>query len=255
MLEGGAIITPSAANNAVIWDFDGTLVDTRHKNLVVTRAIVETISGRPSSEFPALESVDDYVAALLSTINWREFYAHSFDMSEAEVDRAGSLWAEYQVADQTHSAAFPGIAQTLGALADLPHGIVSQNGRANIRSILEANDIAHHFSSVIGYEEVDLKRQKPAPEGLLQCLAELTRLRPGFVFYVGDHATDALCAAQARSALERQGAAVSVVSVGAFYGVEPSQPWDVEPDHVAHQPADIVSIVRSYLDGPTSIDA
>ncbi len=239
----------------MIWDFDGTLVDTRHKNLVVTRAIVETISGRPSSEFQALESVDDYVAALLSTVNWREFYAISFDMSEAEVDRAGSLWAEYQVADETHSAAFPGIAQALDALADLPHGIVSQNGRSNIRSILEANAIDHHFSSVIGYEEVDLKHQKPAPEGLLLCLQELTELQPGHMFYVGDHATDTLCAAQARSALERQGAEVSVVSVGAFYGITPSEPWALNPDHVAHDPTDVVAIVKSYIDGPASIDA
>jgi HAD superfamily hydrolase (TIGR01549 family) len=191
----------------------------------------------------------------MSATNWRDFYAAAFGLTEAEVDRAGSLWAEYQVADETHSAAFPGIAQALDALTDLPHGIVSQNGRSNIRSILEANHIAHHFSSVIGYEEVDLKRQKPAPEGLLQCLRELTQLRPGHMFYVGDHATDALCAAQARTALERQGSKVRVVSVGAFYGIERSESWAVDPDHVAHQPADIVAIVRSYLDGPTSTDA
>ena len=32
---------------AVIWDFDGTLVDTRQKNFNVTRALVERIKGEP----------------------------------------------------------------------------------------------------------------------------------------------------------------------------------------------------------------
>ena len=233
----------------MIWDFDGTLVDTREKNLAVTRAIVETIARRSAASFAALESVDHYVGALMSATNWRDFYAAAFNLSEAEVDRAGSLWAEYQVADETHSAAFPGIAQALDALTDLPHGIVSQNGQSNIRSILEANDLAHHFSSVIGYEEVDLKRQKPAPEGLLQCLAELTQLRPGYMFYVGDHATDALCAAEARAVLSQRETQVNVVSIGAFYGMEPVDTWAVAPDHVARRPADIVTVVRRYVDG------
>jgi HAD superfamily hydrolase (TIGR01549 family) len=224
-------------------------VDTRHKNLAVTRAIVESVKQRPASTFAALRSVDQYVAALMRTTNWRDFYGDEFDMPEAEVDRVGRLWAEYQLADETHSAAFPGIPQALGALADLPHGIVSQNGRANIRSILEANDISHYFASVIGYEEVDLKRQKPAPDGLLQCLEELTQLRPGYVFYVGDHATDALCAAEARAVLRRRDAPVDVVSIAMFHDTEPVDTWPVAPDHAVRHPADIVTVVRRYVDG------
>jgi HAD superfamily hydrolase (TIGR01549 family) len=185
----------------------------------------------------------------MRTTNWREFYGEAFAMSEVEVDRTGRLWAEYQLVDETQSAAFPGIPQALEALADLPHGIVSQNGRANIRSTLEANDISHHFACVIGYQEVDLKRPKPAPEGLLRCIEELTQLRPGYVFYIGDHATDALCAAEARAVLSRCDAQVDVVSIGAFYGTEPADPWLVAPDHAVRHPADIVTVVRRYVDG------
>lgn len=220
----------------------------------MTRAIVEAITEREATSFPALTSVHTYVEALMGTANWREFYGQAFSMTEAEVDRAGGLWAEYQLVDDTHSAAFAGIPQALEALADLPHGIVSQNGRANILSILEANDIGHHFRSVIGYEEVDFKRQKPSPEGLLQCLEELTQFEPGYVFYVGDHATDTLCAAEARAVLKQRDTRVEVISVATFYGDDPRDTWPVAPDHVARHPADIVSVVRRYTDGVESPD-
>lgn len=32
---------------AILWDFDGTLVDTRRKNFDVARAIIESITKRP----------------------------------------------------------------------------------------------------------------------------------------------------------------------------------------------------------------
>ncbi len=229
-------------------------MDTRRKNLAVTRAIVETITERPASAFDALRSQADYDAALARTVNWRAFYARAFGMTEPQVDRAGALWGEYQLQDQTETPAFPGIAEALEALTHLPHGIVSQNGRSNIWTILETTNLAHHFSAVIGYEEVDLKRQKPAPEGLLQCLEALTHLEPGYVFYIGDHATDALCAAEARAVLAERKVKVEVVSVGAFYGVAPQDTWAVTPDHVARRPADIVGIIHRYTASPPKHD-
>lgn len=228
---------------AVIWDFDGTLVDSRQKNLNVTRAIIEEITGEPASAFETLRSLEDYSTAVLCTVNWRDFYADAFGLSDPEVDRAGYLWAEYQLADKTISTAFPGIAEALAQLGAVPHGIVSQNAKANIAAILQANNLAQHFSVIIGYEEVDLKRQKPAPEGLLQCLQKLTGWQPGRAFYIGDHLTDALCVSQARAVIAERDMDMELMSVAAFYGAEPSEPWPVTPDFVARHPRDIVDIV------------
>jgi phosphoglycolate phosphatase-like HAD superfamily hydrolase len=36
---------------AIIWDYDGTLVDTRYKNLNVTRNIIESIIETDAEEF------------------------------------------------------------------------------------------------------------------------------------------------------------------------------------------------------------
>ena len=45
---------------AIIWDYDGTLADTRQKNLNVTRMIIKNISGRNPDEFSILEDVERY---------------------------------------------------------------------------------------------------------------------------------------------------------------------------------------------------
>ena len=84
---------------AVIWDYDGTLVDTRHKNLNVTRKIIERITKRSADEFPMLENIEEYHRATMDTSNWRKCYREEFEIGEEQVKEAGSLWTEYQLND------------------------------------------------------------------------------------------------------------------------------------------------------------
>lgn len=244
--------SPSPRGDAVVWDFDGTLVDSTVKNWGVSRAIIEHITARPAGTFEALASLAGYRGALARTQNWREFYAQAFGLSEADIDRAGGLWAPYQLRDSTPTPLVEGIPEVLQSLCHLPQGIVSQNARQAIAAVLDGNGLSGHFQSVIGFEEVDLRRQKPAPEGLLRCVESLTTLRPGHVFYIGDHETDAVCAARANAVLAERKARVKVVSIAALYGAEPTAPWAVEPDHAVRQPHEIVAIVTSYTGPPPS---
>jgi phosphoglycolate phosphatase-like HAD superfamily hydrolase len=140
----------------------------------------------------------------------------------------------------------------LRSLRHLPHGIVSQNAKAAITAVLEGARVAGYFGAVIGFEEVDLRRQKPAPEGLLRCVEILTNLQPGCVFYVGDHETDAMCAAHAREALAARKLRVKVISIGALYDGEPAATWAVRPDHTVRRPEEIVEIVARYTGGRLS---
>lgn len=242
----------SPRGDAVVWDFDGTLVDSHVKNLAVTRAIVERITQGPAGAFEALASLAGYRAALARTRNWRDFYAQAFGLSEADVDRAGRLWVEHQLGDSTPTPLVEGISAVLRSLRHLPHGVVSQNAKAAIAAALEGAGVAEYFGAVIGFEEVDLRRQKPAPEGLLRCVELLTALRPGHVFYVGDHETDAVCAAHAREELATRNLDVEVVSIGACYDGEPAASWAVRPDHTVRRPEEIVEIVTRYTSPPPS---
>jgi HAD superfamily hydrolase (TIGR01549 family) len=230
---------------AIVWDFDGTLVDTREKNMNVNRQIVHTVTGQPWSRFPVLASLDAYDQAQRRSANWREFYRSAIRLSEDEIDRAGTMWTELQLADTTPAPFFDGVDAALDKLGAVAQAIVSQNARQNIVTMLEREDLGHHFTLIVGYEEVDLRRQKPEPDGLLACIERLTGFAAGSVLYVGDHETDARCALNANRILAERAARVRVESVGAFFDDQDSDSaWEVRPDYRAFSPGDVVTIVE-----------
>jgi len=139
---------------AIIWDYDGTLVDSRHRNLSVNRSIVEHLTGRPWSGFPALASVEAYDGAVARCAGWRDFYETEFRFDAPTVEAAGRLWTEYQLADETPVPLFAGVVEVLEELADLPHGIVSQNASEFIAATREPKGLAGRFTRVIGFREV-----------------------------------------------------------------------------------------------------
>jgi HAD superfamily hydrolase (TIGR01549 family) len=235
---------------AVVWDFDNTLVDSRARNLAVTRRIAARLFGSWES-FPMLLSQEAYDTGVSTTRNWRDLYRTEFSMDEERVDEAGRLWTEYQLDETTGSPFLPGIPDTLEALRHLPRGIVSANSRRNIEGTLRENGWATYFDVVIGYEEVHLRAQKPAPDGLLLCLERLGVLEAGVVVYVGDHEADAECAANTNAELQRRGASVRVASVGADYGRSEGPDWSFEPEHRARVPRDVIDIVVGLDVHPT----
>lgn len=234
-------------SHAIVWDFDGTLADTRLRNMYVTRSIIQDITGQPGQQHAALSSLDSYKEALLRTANWRDLYDREFGLSESDIDRAGHLWGEYQLREKTPAPFYEGIAEVLEALRDLPQGIVSQNGSAIITNILRANQLDNYFGAIIGYEDVEFRLQKPSPEGLIHCIEVLTGLRPGIVFYIGDHETDALCAEKGQETLDERRLDIEIISIGAFYGTEPVRSREEKFDHAACRPAELTEIIASYL--------
>jgi len=229
---------------AIIWDYDGTLVDTRHKNLNVTKKIIANTTRTDASGFPALQSLENYYLADRRTSNWRELYRQEFNLTENQIDEAGRMWTAYQLNDDTEVAFYEGIEAVINDLAEFPHGIVSQNSSSSIARHLEKNHIRPFFKHIVGYEEVDLKKQKPAPDGLLSCMEKLSALKSGSVCYIGDHETDVLCVRAANHALQNENIRVKIFSIGACYdpGSDTSD-WNVRPDFEAHRVADILKIV------------
>lgn len=228
-------------DRAVIWDYDGTLVDTRHKNWQVTRALIPAISRRPLADFPALASLEAYRAADRRSSNWRALFGREFGLNPGQVDEAGRLWTHYQLADETPAPFFDGVAAALEGLQSLPQAIFSQNSRPAIERALTAASLDAYFSQVIGYEEVGYEHQKPAPDGLLICLAGLG-INRGTVFFVGDHETDIVCARRANEVLAAQGGTMTVVAVGAAFVHDGQPKWTSEPDFVAQRPEEIVTL-------------
>jgi len=230
---------------AVIWDFDGTLVDTRQKNLNVTRKIIAKVSGRGWNEFSVLKSIEQYHFAHNKATNWREFYKQSFSFGEQQTDESGKLWTSYQLEDNTPVLLINGIYDAIAVIGNIPQGIVSQNSKSNIERILEEKEISSYFKVIVGYEEVELKNQKPAPDGLLICIEKLVGHNSGYIFYIGDHETDIKCVLNANNILSENKIDMKIISIGALYGfdVDPSD-WSNAPDYQAHKVEDVINIIN-----------
>ncbi|MGD8426541.1 MAG: HAD-IA family hydrolase [Balneolaceae bacterium] len=233
---------------AIIWDYDGTLVDTRRKNLEVTKEIMREVTGNSIEVYEALQSLDQYQAANEDSANWRALYKTYFRLSGAQIDEAGTLWKEYQARNETEVSLFHNIRLVLKNLSDFRHGIVSQNAKGNIASYLAKQDLSLYFSTLIGYEEIDYDQQKPDPTGLLRCIQKLTNFEEGSVVYIGDHETDSQCAYLANQKLKKSGRGPRVFSIAALYGVTTdTENWKYKPNFEAHDPKDI-SLIVSQLE-------
>ena len=236
------------SGNAIIWDFDGTLVDSRQKNLIINRKIIAHITGKPADSFPLLRSQEQFEAADEWSGNWRDFYMNDFGLSKEQTEEAGRLWTEFQLGNKTPMPFFSGISDVLSELEHLPQGIVSQNSKAMIEATLSGAGLDRYITAIIGYEEVTNEQQKPDPAGLLECLEQLTSLQSGTVFYVGDWQTDTQQAVNTRVELERRNLDIRLYSVGAFWGKQTNaDKWSIQPDYRAKRPQEIVEIVAEVL--------
>jgi HAD superfamily hydrolase (TIGR01549 family) len=232
---------------AIIWDYDGTLVDTRQKNLNVTKGIVERIARVDPNEFRALRTLDSYNLTIKRSTNWNELYKQEFGFTDEQTDTAGRMWTEYQLKDNTPTPFYNGIHDVLYALRNFRNGIVSQNSQSGITRVLKENNLLQFFRLIVGYEEVNLRRQKPEPDGLLMCIEKLTQMSPGYVFYIGDHETDVKCARNANSVLKRNESSVKVISIGALYCSDAdASHWDIKPDYEAKSAKNVLDIVSTF---------
>lgn len=226
--------------NSVIWDYDGTLVDSGLKNLNVTKAILSELMNDIDIGNSVLNSLENYERANSRSSNWRELYRNEFGMGETQIDDAGKLWTGFQLQDKTEVQLFEGIRFAVQKLSTYSQGIVSQNSSENIRVNLGLNDLAKYFDQIIGYEEVDITKQKPDPEGLLKCISELSDKNDGLSIYIGDHITDIECANNANEQIGGN-KVVSILLNNNKKNI--IDEWAIKPDYIAERPEDILEII------------
>ena len=157
--------------DAVLWDYDGTLVNSVPKNIDITKQILSVVAPRLTGEnLPVhLMTVDAYHLANHKSKNWEDLYLNYYGMTESEMIKAGSLWTEYQLKNSTAVELFSGIKQTVNRLS-VPQGICSQNSADNILQVLIKYNLSKKFEAIIGYDDVPSNAQKPSPVGGITCL-------------------------------------------------------------------------------------
>jgi phosphoglycolate phosphatase len=168
---------------AVIFDVDGVLLDSKAANIVFYRNFLV------SQGYPA---PSDEALARGHTLSMRETLAFMTNEPPERVDElfelCGSLDgypAELTCVPEGCSAALESLA------ADYRLGVVTSRLRVGIEHFFEFSGLVPMFDVAVGYE--DYERPKPAPDPLLTACDRLC-VPPQRAVYVGDAPTDYACA-------------------------------------------------------------
>lgn len=229
--------------NAMLWDFDGTLVNSAPKNISITKDILSEVAPRLSgNKLPEqLRSESRYHEANHAAENRRDLYIRFLGLTPEETDLAGSLWSKHQRHNTTPVALFDGIVDAIHMFAHIPHGICSQNSAANILSVLDDVLLISYFKSVVGYEDVPYDRQKPASDAGIMCLEGLLgKPRNQTLLVIGDHESDVMFARNISRDFDDSN---TVISIAVSYSGAKPEEWEHRPDKVVSRPQELAEFL------------
>jgi HAD superfamily hydrolase (TIGR01509 family) len=174
---------------AVVWDMDGTLIDSA---AVVPDAYITAVSRRGGRRYSRGEIIAAYRYGPPSPM-LTELLGRACTSEDVE---------EYHACLRATAAAalpYPGIVDILDALRQrrMPLAVFTGAHHDGACILLEASGLLPYFARVVGGDEVE--HQKPAPDGVLAACAALG-VEPVAAAYVGDAPSD-LTAARASGAL------------------------------------------------------
>ena len=218
---------PDGPFDLVVFDLDGTLVETRQGICdSVTHALI-TLGREPIR----LETVVGYVGDGARKLMERCLGGHS---EGDDVERALRLFIEHYVDHcEVGSELYPGVSQALEALEDLPLAVLTNKPRTPSERILDDLGLRARFRELVGGDgETPLK---PHPAGLLG-LIERWGTTPARTLLVGDTSVDVRTA-------RRCGAAVA----GAMWGFRPRDFEAEPPDWRLESFAGLLSLTRGEM--------
>jgi phosphoglycolate phosphatase len=176
--------------DAVVFDLDGTLVDTAPDIRVHVNAVLAEL-GRPPLDLAAARSM---IGNGAKTLLECALLATGGVPAHADLDTllAGFL-ERYAAAPAEHGPIHPGVIEVLQELGSdgIALGVCTNKAQWPTDRLLEVLDLARHFGAVIGGDALPVK--KPAPGHLDAVLARLGA-RAGRAVLVGDSETDVLAA-------------------------------------------------------------
>ncbi len=208
---------------AVLFDLDGTLVDT----LPDIAWCLNHVLGQHRLPPLAVESVRALVGGGVAAMIERVAHEHG-------VEDAQHLQAAYSACYRQHlvklSRPYAGVEPLLEALGarGLPMAVVTNKAHALALQVVEYLLPTNAFAVVIGHRAG--QRLKPAPDAALQA-AERLGVAPGHCLFVGDTAIDLLTA---------QAAGMSAVAAGWGYG-EPDVLHDHNPQLYCEHPHQLLA--------------
>ena len=204
----------------VLFDLDGTVVDTGAIILASMRHAAETVLG--------VDYTDDQ---LLASVGGPGLEAQMHALDPARVDELVRVYREHNEPLHATIAVCEGMDAVLDELHDRGHrlGVVTAKRRATVDLAFARIPIEHLFETVVGGDET--AEHKPHPAPLLLALKRLGA-RPEDAAYVGDSPFDMQAAKRA-----------GVYAVGvAWGGIHPPETL-ADADVVVHHAQELLDVV------------
>jgi len=166
---------------AIIFDLDGTLVDTFEMIVAAFNAAITPVTGKTYSDAEVISRFGIPDSQMIR----RELESHPKDV----VDRAVEVYHAYYAQNHGGVSVFPGISDLLAELRrrGVPMGVMTGKGQRSARITLEALGLSDTFAAVVTGE--DVARQKPEPDGPLEAARQL-KIAPAECAFVGASPAD-----------------------------------------------------------------
>lgn len=218
--------------DAVLFDLDGTLLDTAPEFAVVVNQL-RAEHGMAALPFAAIRRTVSHGARALVSLAF-----------EIEPETAGfealrlRLLELYAANLASNTRVFPGIGDVLGFLSQrqIPWGVITNKPSQYAKPLLDAMAFAVPCATLVCPDHVS--QSKPHPEPMLLACRQLG-CRPEHSVYVGDHRRDI-----------EAGSAAGMLTIAAAYGYvdeqDPADSWAA--DHIVASAADISALLRKHLD-------
>ena len=222
-------------SGCVVFDLDGTLVDSVPDILAAANRLLEELNRSAISRATAVSFVGNGIPVFV-----RRLLEHAgLDLPPERISLAIERFtAIYRQNPATHGRPYPGVPAALEELRQRGFhlGVCTNKVRVLADMVLDRLDLTRHFLTVVGGD--DLPHAKPDPAMLYACIADLP---PGPCLFVGDSEVDA---ATARAAP----VPFILFTQGYLKGPLPAPP-DAHFDDYARLPGIVRRLTSSRADG------
>src|SRR5258708_24978353 len=166
---------------ALIFDLDGTLIDSKLDLALAVNATLAELGRNPLPHEQIFSYVGQGAPALIAR-------ALGSDASEEDCTLGLEFFIKYySVHKLDNPALYPGVRETLDALKGMPMSVYTNKPVRVSRSIVQELGVAGHFRSVYGGNSFE--RKKPDPMGVDLILREFG-VTPAQAMFVGDSEID-----------------------------------------------------------------
>jgi HAD superfamily hydrolase (TIGR01509 family) len=216
-------MSPRQPVEAVVFDWDGTLVDSKRALVASFQETTREVLGEP---FPTEEADIERIVQ----VRGQEAFEEIAGGDPALFERIDSVFHRVYVEQQAAIEPFPGAVETIERLRAAGQRIGVATSKARIRLDLEAERTGIGALLDVSISGDEVKVAKPDPESVAEAIRRLG-VSPAATLYVGDGPNDV-----------RAARAAGAIAVAVSFGFHPAEARAENPDHLIDALSELVEL-------------